>query len=903
VSPQEFENQVRSNLNHRTSVTPDLIRSVVRLTLQIQGNDAPQFASEDLFVEQISRSIEEKLDLSMPDAAVVQLPFNEWLPERRADTDLFYWNRYRDWLLQSGFAKEVVGTIGRDTDKIVGLLENPEKSGPWKRRGLVVGHVQSGKTANYNGVVCKSADYGYKVIILLAGVHNNLRSQTQQRVEEAFIGVDTDKKDRNLPLRDIKTGVGRISDVTRLPFSLTSREHDFRKDSAKAATFSLNAISEPVVFVIKKQATVLQNLHEWFLSLNDIKGGKIQGVPMLLIDDEADNASVNVAKGEGDPTKINGWIRKLLTLFEQNSYVGYTATPFANIFIDPDSSHAMLEDDLFPKDFIVNLDAPDNYVSAARIFGENGDLAHLVESVSDHVACFPEKHPIDHKVESLPPSLLEAARRFVLGRAVRILRGRGQDHSSMLVNVSRFNSVQRQVTALLTNYLEEVLNAVKLHAALPDKMALRDPTMQALKETWDRFPPSEGETWEQAKPVLASSAGAVVVRTINNSSPDRLDYRNYRENGLHVIAVGGLSLSRGFTLEGLTTSYFIRNSIMYDTLLQMGRWFGYRDGYLDLCSIYMTDEAVGWYSHISMAIDELRAEFRLMEQLGRKPEEFGLKVRTHPDSLIVTARNKMRTGRKVVHSVSLAGRLVETVFLKSTPSVIEGNFKKLGAFVEALETAKAAHHNDNVESDLGHMWSRIKANDVCQFLQSFENHDDAGAITQSRPIIEFIKADPENLGEWDVCLYTLKKGEKQQVGPLHIVPQARACVPKGGCYQIGGAKMRVASRGAERAGLTKDQIDAAEAESENANVSDAAYRSRRTRPLLMLHVLDLFRQGDENKASLANLVCAWGISFPGTKGNRRGTEVEYMVNTVWWQEQYQQQIEDEDDEVTDAVGN
>lgn len=900
MSPQEFENQVRSNLNNRTSVTPELIRSVVRLTLQIQGDDAPQFESEDLFVEQISRSIEEKLDLSMPDAAVVKLPFKEWLPERRADTDLFYWNRYRDWLLQSGFAKEVVGTIGRDTDKIVGLLENPEKSGPWKRRGLVVGHVQSGKTANYNGVVCKSADYGYKVIILLAGVHNNLRSQTQQRVEEAFIGVDTDKKDRNLPLKDIKTGVGRISDVTRLPFSLTSREHDFRKDSAKAATFSLNAISEPVVFVIKKQATVLQNLHEWLLSLNDIKGGKIQGVPMLLIDDEADNASVNVAKGEGDPTKINGLIRKLLALFEQNSYVGYTATPFANIFIDPDSSHAMLEDDLFPKDFIVNLDAPDNYVSAARIFGENGDLTHLVESVSDHVACFPEKHKIDHRVESLPPSLLEAVRRFVLGRAVRILRGRGQDHSSMLVNVSRFNSVQRQVTALLTDYLEEVLNAVKLHAALPDKTALRDPTMQALKQTWDRFPPSEGETWEQAKPVLANSAGAVVVRTINNSSPDRLDYRNYRENGLHVIAVGGLSLSRGFTLEGLTTSYFIRNSIMYDTLLQMGRWFGYRDGYLDLCSIYMTAEAAGWYSHISMAIDELRAEFRVMEQLGRKPEEFGLKVRTHPDSLIVTARNKMRTGRKIVHSVSLAGRLIETVSLKSAPLVIEGNFKKLGAFVEALQATKVAQYNS--KWDLGYLWSQIKAEDVCQFLQSFENHDDAGTITQSGPIIKFIKADPENLGKWDVCLYTLKEGEEVSVGPLRIVPQARACLSEGGCYQVSGSSMRVASRGAERVGLTQDQIAAVANETEK-NVSDAAYRSRRTRPLLMLHVLDLFLQGDERKTSVANPVCAWGISFPGTKENGRGAEVEYIVNTVWWREQYQQQIEDEDDEVANVVVN
>lgn len=898
MSPQEFENQVRSNLNHRTEVTPELIRSIVRLTLQIQGPDAPKHDDEDRFVEQISRSIEEKLDLTMPDATVIKLPFKEWIADRRPSTDLFYWNRYRQYLLQDGFAKEVVGTIGRDTDKIVGLLENPQKDGAWKRRGLVVGHVQSGKTANYNGVICKSADYGYKVIILLAGVHNNLRSQTQQRVEEAFIGVDTDKKDRNLPLKDCKTGVGRISDITRLPFSLTSREHDFRKDSAKAATFSLNAINQPVVFVVKKQATVLQNLFEWFVSLNDVKGGKIQGVPMLLIDDEADNASVNVAKGDGDPTKINGLIRQLLSLFEQNSYVGYTATPFANIFIDPDSSHAMLEDDLFPRDFIITLDAPENYVSAARIFGEDGDLRHLVEPVSDHTSCFPERHKIDHKIKNLPESMMEAVRRFLLGRAVRILRGRGQDHSSMLVNVSRFNGVQQQVTALLTNYLEELLNSVKLHVGLPEAQALRDSGLKALKDTWDAFAPGGPETWEQVKPVLPVAVGAVVVRTINNKSPDRLDYRNHREKGLHVIAVGGLSLSRGFTLEGLMTSYFIRNSIMYDTLLQMGRWFGYRDGYLDLCSVYMTAEAVGWYSHISTAIDELRSEFRLMEKQGRRPEEFGLKVRTHPDSLIVTARNKMRTGKKVVHSVSLDGHLVETVYLKSADSVIQANAARLQTFIHNLDTSYKKKYQE--VQGLGHLWSGISSDLVCQFLGRFENHDDASAITQAGPIISFIKGDPARLDSWDVCLYSLKNGNDVDIGGLKVVPQARGCRVLPGCYQVSGTKMRVASRGAERAGLTPAQIDAVKAEAGKANISDAAYRAIRSRPLLMLHVLNLHRQEDEQ--TLAKEVCAWGISFPGTKGTGRGATVEYMVNPVWWKEQFQEQIDEEEEESGDDNG-
>lgn len=898
LSPQEFENQVRSNLNNRSSVTPQLIRNVVRLTLQIQEADAPHYDNEDVFVEQISRSIEEKLDLTMPDATVIKLPFTEWIAERRAEADLFYWNRYRQYLLQDGFGKEVVGTISRDTDKIVGLLEDPKKAGPWKRRGLVVGHVQSGKTANYNGVICKSADYGYKVIILLAGVHNNLRSQTQQRVEEAFIGVDTDKKDRNLPLKDCKTGVGRLSDITRLPFSLTSREYDFRKDSKAAATFSLNAISEPVVFVVKKQSTVLQNLFEWFVSLNDVKGGKIQNMPVLVIDDEADNASVNVAKGEGDPTKINGLIRQLLALFEQNSYVGYTATPFANIFIDPDSSHEMLEDDLFPRDFIVTLDAPDNYVSAARVFGDGGDLHYLVKPVSDHLASFPERHKIDHNVGALPPTLMQAVRRFVLGRAVRILRGRGQDHSSMLVNVSRFNTVQKQVTALVTNYLEELLNSVKLHAALPDKEALKDLGMAALKETWGSFPLEETETWEQVKGVLASAVGAVVVRTINNKSPDRLDYRNHRENGLHVIAVGGMSLSRGFTLEGLTTSYFIRNSIMYDTLLQMGRWFGYRDGYLDLCSIYMTSEAVGWYSHISTAIDELRDEFRLMEKQGRSPEDFGLKVRTHPDSLIVTARNKMRKGKKVVHSVALTGRLIETVYLKSSKPVVENNFKKLDEFVSDLD---ARYNGRRSFSDgLGYIWTGIPADDVCDFLSRFDNHDDASTVTQVSPVISFIKSDASALAEWDICLYSLKNGHGVSVGSLTVNQQARGCKELAGCYQVSGAKMRVASRGAERAGLGDDEIARIKAEANDKNVPDLAYRNARKRPLLMLHVLELHRLQPEEHVELAKNVCAWGISFPGTKGKGRGAEVEYLVNPIWWREHYEAQI-DEDEEASDEA--
>lgn len=888
MSPQDFENQVRNNLNNLSVVTPEIIRKVINLTLEIQGSEAPQYSDREQFVELIARSIEEKLDISMPDATVIQLPFKEWLGERKASqADLYFWDRYRNSLLQDGFGKEIVGTIGRDTDKIVGLLEDPAKSGAWKRRGLVVGHVQSGKTANYNGVVCKSADYGYKIIILLAGVHNNLRSQTQQRVEEAFIGVDTDKKDRNLPLKECKTGAGKLGDEMRIPFSLTSREHDFRKNSAKAATFSLNAVKEPIILVIKKQTSVLKNLIEWLNSLNETTQGKIRNVPLLLIDDEADNASVNVANGD-NPTRINGQIRALLAMFEQSSYLGYTATPFANIFIDPETKHEMFEDDLFPKDFIVSLEAPDNYVSAARMFGEDGDLAHLILPVSDHLESFPERHKIDHKIGQLPESLMEAARRFVLGRAVRILRGRGQDHASMLVNVSRFNSVQQQVASYLTDYLEELRNSVRYHAALTDAQALQDPGMWSLHETWGLMSPTQDEDWEQVKPNLLAAIGSVVVRTINNKSPDKLDYKNHKENSLHVIAVGGLSLSRGFTLEGLMVSYFIRNSIMYDTLLQMGRWFGYRDGYVDLCSLYMTDEAQSWYAHISSAIDELRAEFRLMEKQGRSPAEFGLKVRTHPQSLIVTARNKMKSGRKVVHSVTLNGRLIETAYLKSTPAVLTQNRDQLKEMVAALESRES-----HELSRTNYLWKEVPAELVTQFIGRFQNHDDASAITQSMPVLDFIRNDPERYGVWDVCLYSLRNGAKVNVGPVEVIQQERGCVELAGCYQVSGKKMRVASRGAEIVGLTPLEIANAEEAGEELgfpNVPDYIYRQQRSRPLLMLHLLDLRRQGSEDP--LASEVCAWGISFPGLKGGGNGKEVEYMVNTVWWSEQHKEEVEE-----------
>ena len=900
MNPQVIENFALGFLGQLPIVDASEVRKVVRMYLTqypIEGD-----LDNDQQTEEISRRVEEKLDLTMEDAAVVKLDFQSWLEGSRARTDYFYWRRYRNFLSQEGFPPKVLGTLDKDTDKITGLLENPLKNGGWKRRGLVVGHVQSGKTANYIGVISKAADHGYKFIVLLAGTQNNLRTQTQERLEEGFIGLDTDSSRLagKAGAPPAWTGVGKL-DKSRRPISITSRKDDFKTNIANAAGISFISVKEPIVLIIKKQKRVLENLINWLTTNNQASGGVIRNVPMLLIDDEADNASINT-RAEDDPTIINRMIRSLLAKFDQNSYLGYTATPFANIFIDPDSQQEMLQEDLFPRDFIVSLEPPSDYVGSSRIFQEHGDLSGMIREVTDHIDILPERHKISHLVDDLPDSLYEAIRCFILGRAVRMLRGRPLDHSSMLLNVSRFNNLQLQVAALVSNYLTVLRQSIHGHSRLHQDLALADPTLKALFETWSKEFPGLKEEWGAVQRVLNEAIGPVCVRIINNRSSDVLNYKAHKEKGLHVIAVGGLSLSRGFTLEGLTVSYFLRNSIMYDTLLQMGRWFGYRRGYEDLCRLYMSTDAVNWYSHISDALDELRDEFRRMERMNCRPEDFGLKVRSHPDSLIVTARNKMRTGRKVTHSISLDGELIETVAVGGAES--QWNWAGMEQLVSRLDRTTAIKSEPIPQ---GVLWRGVPAAFISDFLVRFRNQDDFSIKTQIQPVNRYIGLiESKGVTEWDVCLYGTPNGDGPDVkiGNQTIRMSQRTCLVESRTYRISGKAARVASRGAEKVGLSSDEISAAETEfqamGEKRNlsngkryISDKYYRVQRKKPLLMLHPLQPLVEGGCEESRLF----AWGMSFPRTGATV--DLVEYVVNTTWWRERFSREA-DEEEEVGNA---
>ena len=856
-------------------------------------------AVSDEEAEQLAKKFEERHGFTMSLGAVLkQADFIPWLDAARADIEPYFWRRYRQLLAKDGFSGDVLAALDDVTNQILGLLENPKKAGSWDRRGMVVGHVQSGKTANYTGLICKAADAGYQLIVVIAGVHNNLRNQTQIRIDEGFVGLDSARMLSNGQDRII--GVGQF-DSSKEPVTFTNSKRDFNKAVATSVGVGLHGLKNPAVFVIKKNSSTLKNLLEW-LKEHSRRGNRTTiDAPMLLIDDEADNASINTKHGKGEVTRINGQIRDLLKMFERSCYVGYTATPFANIFIDPDSNDEMLGEDLFPKDFIVSLDPPTNYFGANRVFLEDADA--IIRPIEDNEDFLPLKHATDFQMATLPPSLVSAVRAFIVARAIRLLRGHERAHCSMLVNASIKNDVQRQLKNQLHLVLERIQQSVRVQAALPPDQALRDPEISALQETWKtEFGEAAGFDWPEVQSRLLDSASPVRTVLINSKSKDALDYADNAASGLNVIAIGGFALSRGLTLEGLMVSYFLRNSMMYDTLMQMGRWFGYRPGYEDLCRVWMPEAAQGWYEHIAEATEELREELRVMQAANATPQQFGLKVRSDPETLIVTARNKMGTGEKLRVSIGLSKTFIETAILRNDTASLDLNRALAKSFGKQLEaTGKPLNNAEKVTG--GWLLRGVSPGPVEDFVSGFQNSP--GCLkTDPGPVRQYIEQRRDNeFAEWDVLFAAIADAE-----PTGLVDTSLGislnCQRRGRGKPDSASderttlritnKQRVASRGIEKTGLTPEQVASAEAawiaEKGSQNFPDRIYRQVRERPLLIVHMLAI--GGKDDDLSKSQSVVAWSISFPETKLEQK--LVEYVVNTTWWRENYREELDDDD---------
>lgn len=868
---------------------------------QLRGT--PMFAGkiEDGEAEELARLIEEKYGISMGLGAIVDAKdFRPWLHDARINGEVgdFYWGRYRKLLNINGLPKSVIDATDEVTDKVLDRLGNPNDTSPWSRRGMVVGHVQSGKTQNYTGLICKAADAGYRLIVVIAGIHNNLRNQTQARIDEGFIGRDTGRLAHvDKAQRQKLIGVGQF-DQREFPVSLTNTMRDFNKAMATTFTAQLSQFNVPVVLVIKKNSSTLKNLLEWLKEHSAHESTQMVSQPMLVIDDEADNASINTAYARDEVTRINGQIRELLSIFHRSCYVGYTATPFANIFIDPDTDDDALRQDLFPRHFIIGLDAPSNYFGAQKVFLDARD--RHVRLIDDNEDILPLKHTINHPVGVLPGSLVQAVRAFIVSRAIRNSRGQQAAHASMLINASRFTDIQGRLRSQVNDVVSRIRDAVAVDAG-KGRTALHNPEIAALHAVWEQEYRTDAD-WSNVQARLHEVLVAAKVVEVNASKRSQaLDYDHAGEHGVTIIAIGGFSLSRGLTLEGLTVSYFLRNSIMYDTLMQMGRWFGYRPNYEDLCRVWMPADGVGWYAHIHEAMDDLQSQLKRMELAKATPEQFGLAVRSHPEALIVTARNKMGTGKEFPVRVGLANKLVETTRIRSDQEQLDRN-RKAGERLAKNILDKGIRGDPRSR---GKLYKSVPVNFVREFLGAFRT-DSTDPLTDPRLMNDYIdaRADTE-LNVWDVLFASAQKDDiiEDKLGIDPMKPFERSVSAsdlRQDVLAISGTNRRLGSPGDEKEGLGTEEIASAADEYRReypertppSPLPDRFFRFARARPLLILRFVTPKAPDEiQNLVPQGNLL-AWTISFP--KSQIDGGTVEYIVNTVRMREMFgEDEIEEE----------
>ena len=713
--------------------------------------------------------------------------------------------------------------------------------------------------------------------------------------------------------------------------SVTNRTEagDFNRNVAQH--FGIHPGGNPVLFVVKKNVPVLMNLLSWIESSADgtdpSTGRRFhRDVPLLVIDDEADQASVDTRAGTVDedgnpdedhnPTRINELIRRLLVSFDKSAYVGYTATPFANIFIHEKGFNKDLGEDLFPRSFIINLTAPSNYSGAARVFGIQGSLHHelveqdplpIVRDIEDHaVSLKPDENSgwmppkLDQKTahipefmgkRAIPPSLREAMLVFLLSTAVRAMREPAPQFNSMLIHVVRFRAVQE----IVAEEVSRELSGIKNRLVLGD--GGRKPTIEdELESIWsgDFIPTSKKcgkqlPAWNDVIANVRRVVSGVEVRTINGSAKDALDYEDHRDSGLTIIAVGGDKLSRGLTLEGLTVSYFLRASKMYDTLMQMGRWFGYRERYLDLCRLYTTAELARWFAFVAAATEELRMEFDYMVRVGATPVDFGLKVRTHP-AMLITAAVKMRSGQTM--RLSFSGDISETIIFDTNTEAIQRN---TAAVTEFLKRCPSTHTGGR---ERGYLWRTVPVELVLDFLTAYSSHPEAIRANTGllRRYIEKQKPQSELLN-WNVLLASSSQAKrdwedspgllKQQGVGLIVRAQHPTGDKKGNRYSM----RRLVSPPDEAYDLSADQKETAlqimraewesssrkkKAEAPPNAAGGRAARAVRAKSegLLIIYPLDPQSAGLDSRQPIMGIA----ISFPKSD---TATDIEYRVNNVF----------------------
>ena len=820
-----------------------------------------------------------------------------WLYKEKDRISHPFFDRYKLYLSNDGFEPKVIKNIELSCEQILARCANPKTTAlTEKKKGLVVGDVQSGKTANYLGLINMAYDYGYRIVILLAGTTNSLREQTQKRTDSGVIGAKSDSIGNTIEF----LGVGlNTNEHFAVPF--TNQVNDFKKFVQKNLNVAIADINKPVVLVVKKIKSVLESVAERLQSELSEKGLDCRSI--LIIDDEADNASVTTSKDPEKPTTINRCIRDIFNKFPVASYVGYTATPFANIFINPYDDESYL--DLFPTDFIAQLHAPSTYFGGRTVFPNDDTHSRFVRLISENERDFlPVVHDRYVPYPRMADSLKEAINSFVICNVIRTLRGQGLKHRSMMINITRYNDTQALIWERVSEYLETLKNAVEQLSDMPLTEFRKNRYCNALYELYQndaffkeiREGDSNGDTapvgWNDIQKGLYEELKKTVVVVINskngqmdNIDPSgrkkRFDYDDKKDEGARVIAIGGMVLSRGLTLEGLMTSYYSRNAGAYDTLLQMCRWFGYRPKYMDLCRIYLTQVSIDQFDSVLSATEDLKEQFKEMKLRDKKPIDFGLMIKECPDTLettlLITSRNKMRGTQVFERRLNYSGVYADTSKMYKDPAKNKHNLEAFSDFCRNVEFAWKGKP-DTLTSHQYYMAQNVSQHYIAQLFRDMvipiENRK-----FNTDGLAEYIE-DSDRFPYWDVVIANGNSRDSGRFMGVQPVERSFHMRSENDLIRIGGSNNRVLDPGLLNAGLWYREGEA---------LSAKEYCNHRTVPILVVFPIDLncySELDDENtrkwktdtKNSLnGNVLLAFAYGFPGTDSK---IMVKYRANAV-----------------------
>jgi hypothetical protein len=807
----------------------------------------------------------------------------DWL-RMRDRSAWYYWPTLRDYLLTTkNWSTTAVRSLDEATDRVLAEMADPAAD-DFDIRGLVLGYVQSGKTANFTAVIAKAADMGFRLVVVLSGLDNGLRRQTQLRLDKELVGY-----------ADGRPGAVPLPPMGRQWHQFTTEElqGDFRPGFANHSALQG---TQPVLLVVKKNGSVLRRLHTW---LDAAPEEVRRTLPLLVIDDEADQASVDTRGSYQtdvpdadyeEPAVINGLIRRLLQKFQRCAYIAYTATPFANILIPHDTVDPRAGDDLYPKDFIVDLPKPDGYFGAEELFGRQ-DVAtgEFIDGI-DVVRPIPDTDMVAMDADEMPPSLKTAVMDFVLAGAARAERGQGAQPATMLIHTSQLTEEHKALWSRVSAWFQEFRDEWRYHRT----HGIRD----RMKQRWEQeFVPvtrasfiERERRFEQIEEFIGPFLEALSPpKEVNSTTGEMLDYE--REPGLKAIAIGGNRLARGLTLEGLLVSYFVRSTLMYDTLMQMGRWFGFRGGYEDLTRIWTTGELKGWFADLAAVEYELRRDIRRYETEQVTPLQLGARIMEHP-SMLVTSRLKQRFKSNITVEQSYSDKVVQTVkFPFRRPDdlavLLEQNLLAAKHLLAALGAPDLRTGGDPI-------WAGRPATEVLDFLTRYQVDEEVRSISLPllRKYIEVQVAQGE-LTRWTIAVKG--RGQRDPVlgetvwgiadGEVNMINRSRLISDPDSIGVL-------TSPDDETTGFSAEQRAKAEQlkESEDIGLNPASRRVRSaTEGLLLIYPVSRFSQADSKKRRLlfddpndgsARDLVGIAISFPRSPTARavRG----YAVGTVGW---------------------